>query len=70
MSGLYRQMQDSLGKVIAENMYKHIFGDPTKSLEPDLIAFALHEVIGDICKPSEGKVPLPSTWAPFIHIGA
>ena len=63
-------MQDSLGKTIAENMYKHIFADPTKQLDPDLIAFALHKVIEDICKPSKGEVLLPSSWAPFIHIGA
>ena len=63
-------MQDRLGKVIAENMYKYIFADPTGQLHPDLIALALHKVIGEICRPSQGKAPLPSTWAPFIHIGA
>ncbi|EPT06246.1 hypothetical protein FOMPIDRAFT_83684 [Fomitopsis schrenkii] len=64
------QMQDSMGKDIAEKMYSQLFADPTQQLDPGLIASALHKAIGEICKPSGGEAPLPSTWAPFIHIGA
>lgn len=63
-------MQDSLGSDFAEKFYSSLFGGSTEHLSPDLIAAALHDTIESIRKPPSGEHPLPSVWAPFIHIGA
>lgn len=65
-------MNDSLGTDIAKTLYEHLYsGDIHMPLDPDLIAYALDEAVQNIRKKvnAKGKHPLPSMWAPFIHIG-
>lgn len=65
-------MNDSLGTDIAKTFYEHLYSDIHKPLDPNLIAYALDEALQKIRVKAntDGTYPLPSTWAPFIHIGS
>ncbi|EPT05823.1 hypothetical protein FOMPIDRAFT_1045123 [Fomitopsis schrenkii] len=60
-------MADSVGVDIAKTIYQHLYKDPSKPLDPDLVAIALDEAVKKLHTSS--KDISPSTWAPFIHIG-
>lgn len=65
-------MYDSLGTDIAKTLYEHLYsGDIHKPLNPDVIAYALDEAVQKIRNKvdAKGEYPLPSVWAPFIHVG-
>lgn len=62
-------MDDRLGTEVARKLYHHLFKDPSKSLNPDLVAFALDEAVQELQTPRGGHYPPASTWAPFIHLG-
>lgn len=61
-------MLDNVGTDIAKTLYQHLYKDPSKPLDPDLVAIALDEAVEKL-RASDGEDMLPSTWAPFIHIG-
>ncbi|EPT05715.1 hypothetical protein FOMPIDRAFT_1111424 [Fomitopsis schrenkii] len=62
-------MADSVGTDIAKTLYQHLYRDPSKPLDPDLVAIALDDAVKRLCTSTTGEEVLPSTWAPFIHIG-
>lgn len=60
-------MNDNLGTDIAMTLYEDLYSD----INPTLIAYALDKAVQKIrtAVNSDGTFPLPSTWAPFIHVG-
>ena len=65
-----RSMNDNLGTHITKTIYQHLYAKSNKQLDPSVVAFALDEAVQQLRYPSgDGELPLPSTWAPFIHIG-
>lgn len=61
-------MLDNVGTDIAKTLYQNLYKDPSKSWDPDLVAIALDDAVEKL-RASGSKDMLPSTWAPFIHIG-
>lgn len=66
---LCRSMSDSVGTDIAKILYQHMYKDPSKPLDPDVVALALDEAVQKLRTSAHGKEMPPSIWAPFIHIG-
>lgn len=66
---LCRSMRDSVGTDIGKTLYQHMYKDPSKPLDPDVVALALDEAVRRLRTTAHGKERLPSIWAPFIHIG-
>ena len=66
---LCRSMSDIVGTDIAKTLYQHMYKDPSKPLDPDVVALALDEAVQRLRTSAHGKEMPPSIWAPFIHIG-
>ena len=58
-------MNDNDGPLIACSIYEEVFKDPTVSLNPEMIPYALDCAIQKLQKNGVH----PSRWATYIHVG-
>lgn len=58
-------MNDNDGPLIARTIYEEIFKDPTASLDPEMIPYALDCAIQKL----QQNGVHPSRWATYIHVG-
>ena len=60
-----RSMNDNDGPLIARSIYEEVFKDPTTSLDPKMIPYALDRAIHKL----QQNGVHPSRWATYIHVG-
>ena len=60
-----RSMNDNDGPLIARSIYEEVFKDPTASLDPKMIPYALDCAIQKL----QQNGVHPSRWATYIHVG-
>jgi hypothetical protein len=58
-------MEDVDGPMIAESVYKDIFGSDGDYISPDDVAYALDTAVQRLRR----LHPDPSRWAPYVHLG-
>jgi hypothetical protein len=58
-------MEDVDGPMIAESVYKDIFGGDGDYVNPNDVAYALDAAVQHLRR----LHPDPSRWAPYIHLG-
>ena len=65
LKNILRSMNDNDGPLIARTIYEEIFKDPTASLDPEMIPYALDCAIQKL----QQNGVHPSRWATYIHVG-
>lgn len=65
LKNILRSMNDNDGPLIARTIYEEIFKDPTASLDPEMIPYALDYAIQKL----QQNGVHPSRWATYIHVG-
>lgn len=58
-------MEDVDGPMVAESVYKDIFGGDSECIDPDDVAYALDEAVQQLRRIH----PDPTRWAPYVHLG-
>jgi hypothetical protein len=58
-------MADDDGPIVAEAVYKKIFGSSSELIDPDDVAYALDAAVQEL----RVMHPDPSRWALYIHLG-
>ncbi|KIM42751.1 hypothetical protein M413DRAFT_444422 [Hebeloma cylindrosporum] len=63
--GTLWSMNDNDGPLIARSIYEEVFKDPTASLDPKVIPYALDRAVQKL----QQNGVHPSRWATYIHVG-
>jgi len=60
-----RSMNDNDGPLVARTIYEELFKNPTASLKPEIVPYALDLAVQKL----QQNGVHPSRWATYIHVG-